>query len=131
MKKTTLYIFVLALSLSLLCACGDRNNNDPVETPSPANDNAVGPDSGNVNDDDGIITEDDDRGILGGNHNDASGEDDRDNGGGAVGDIIDGDTPAMPEPNIGGGDDTNGKTGAGNGGVTGNEAENSRQAKLR
>lgn len=131
MKKTTLYIFALALSLSLLCACGDRNNNDPMETLSPANDNAAGPDSGNVNDDDGIITEDDDRGILGGNHNDDSGEDDRNNNGGAVGDIVDGNVPAMPEPNIGGGDGANGKTGGDTGAVTGNEAENSRRARLR
>ena len=129
MKKTTLYIFVLALSLSLLCACGDRNNNDPAQTPSPANNNAAGPGNGNVNDDDGIITEDDDRGILGGKHDDASGEDDRGNGG-AVGDIIDGDAPAMPEPNIGG-DDSGGKTGAGNGDATGNEPENSRRARVR
>lgn len=123
MKKTTVYIFVLAVSLSLLCACGDRNNKNPMETLPPANDNAVVPDNGNVNDDDGIITEDDDRGILGRDHDDVYGEDDR-NSGGAVGDIVDGDVPAMPEPNIG---DDSGKAGA----DTGSAAENSRRARLR
>ena len=127
MKKTTVYIFVLALSLALLCACGDRNNNDPVVTPTPANDNSVGHGSGNVKDNDGIITEDDDRGILGGEHDDISGEDDRDNGGGAVGDIVDGDVPAMPEPNIGDSDGTGSKTG----GDTDGAVEKGRRARLR
>lgn len=131
MKKTTVYILALVLCLSLLCACGDRNdNNKPVTTPIPTDNHAVGPDDGNVDDDDGIITDDDDDDILGGGHDDDDGEDDRDNDG-AVDDIIDGDTPDMPEPNVGDDDDANGGAGTASGNVTGNGDASSRRARLR
>lgn len=119
MKKTTVYILVLVLALSLLCGCGDRtNNNDPAGTPAPANDGMTG--NGTVNDGDGIIT-DDDNGILDGN-NDADGTD---SNGGAVGDIIDGNAPEMPEPNVGG------ENGAGTGTGTENGGTASRRTRLR
>lgn len=130
MKKTTVYILVLVLSLSLLCACGDRNDNKtPAVTSTPSVGGMGTPDDGVVNDDDGIITDDDDN-ILDGDHDDADGEDDRNNGG-AVGDIIDGDAPDMPEPNVGDDADANGGAGTASGNVTGNGSAGSRKARLR
>lgn len=127
MKKTTVYILVLVLSLSLLCGCGDRTNNAPAGTPAPANDGMTG--NGTVNDNDGIIT-DDDNGIMGG-HNDANGTDNRnDNNGGAVGDVIDGNAPEMPEPNVGNGNDANGGAGNASGNAAGG-GTSSRRTRLR
>lgn len=119
MKKTTVYILVLVLSLSLLCGCGDRTNNNATDvSPAPVNDGMTG--NGTVNDNDGIIT-DDDNGIMGGD-NDANGTD---NNGGAVGDVIDGNAPEMPEPNVGG------ENGTGTGTATENGGTASRRARLR
>lgn len=76
MKKIFFSIMTLALSCALLCACGNMDADRPLDTNTPVvtaspdpRDDVLMPDNpavtdGNVNDDDGIIDDDDSTGGL-------------------------------------------------------------------
>lgn len=69
MKKTLVYILALVSLLGLLTGCGAKNNDDAVEPTPDVTDNVLPmetPDAneGVVNDEDGIIEENEDDGIV-------------------------------------------------------------------
>lgn len=68
MKKTLVYIIALVMLLSLLCGCGtDGNGTSPTASPKVSEMiPGISPDVGNgtVNDNDGIITDNDNNGTT-------------------------------------------------------------------